>query len=358
MDINYKKNTLIFLTTVISLLVSVAVFNYKMDPAGMFRDSSYEYGIAKIMLSGKNVANLYDFDERLVQKYFIENTNVKPEIVVLGSSRVMQIVPTNNNKRFFNSGVSGASLEDLIAIYGLYRKRNIKPKMIIIGLDPWILNKNNEQSRWQSLQKEYNYEITQIGEQASADSNTNNIKKIKELVSMPYFLASLDKFKKHSKEPAKNKYYATDLTYTDVSIKRENGIIIYSKKDRDISLAKVNEIAKTEANSKDIYSLADFQKLSNTKLFECFIKELVRQNIRVVFFLPPYHPYVYSTICNNPKYRNVHEAEKYFHNVAKKMDIPITGSYNPNKMHLSENDFYDGKHLKETAFKKINFIVK
>lgn len=357
---NYKKNTLIFLTTAISLLISVVIFNYKMDPAGIFKPLSYEYGIAQIMLDGKNAANLSNFDERLVLKYFLDNVDVKPKTVVLGSSRSMLISPNvQYGKEFFNSSVSGASLEDVIAIYGIYDENNIKPQKIVVCLEPWFLNKGNGQSVTPSLQKEYNYELTQMKIKTdiapTVDFRSNKIKRIKELISMPYFLASCDKLKKISKKEVRSEYFATKSDDPSEGAKRKDGTLTYPSYYKDVPLSEINKRA-AETDSKDFFLISDYHKLSKTEIFEAFVQKMRCQGTHLVFYLPPYHPFVYSTINSNSKYHGVEEAEGYFHNLAKKMNIPIVGSYNPAKMNISEKDFYDGVHLKEATIKKMNIL--
>lgn len=355
---NYKKSSLIFLTILIVSLVAIATFNYIVDPAGMFRTTKYEYGIAQILLKGENVANLSDYNERLVQKYFIQNINFKPKIIVLGSSRSLFIAP-NNKEDFFNNSVSGASFEDMIAIYGIYNYKKITPKTILICLDPWLLNINNGQSRWQSIKNEYDYEASQLNiETNSTAFNSYELKKLQELVSIPYFLASINqlKHKKNFKEEEKNKYFETKENYLDVSVKRKDGTYAYPIDYRSVNLTQINQAARTYANTVPIYSLGDFTKLSNKDLFEALISDMLKKKIKVIFFLAPYHPYVYSVIKTNSKYHQVLEAEKYFVKFAKNNKIPLIGSYNPAKINLSEIDFYDGMHLKESAIKKMNVL--
>ena len=109
---------------------------------------AFEKGIADILLSGHNVANIGNYDERLLQKDIIQNDQRQIDIIVLGSSRSMQINSQTINdifqdQIFFNHAVSGASVEDYIAILDLYLEKNALPSTIIIGVDPWILNSNN-----------------------------------------------------------------------------------------------------------------------------------------------------------------------------------------------------------------------
>lgn len=341
---------LILLTVIFSFLL--ALFNYLLDPAGLFRNNEYELGMAKILAKGKNVANVYNYDERLFIKYLIENIKFKPNTVVMGSSRVMQVEPPDNGS-FLNTGVSGASIEDLIAIYGIYKKNNINPKIVIIGLDSWILNKNNEQTRWQALKKDYFDEVSTYNIKNIPHSNELlEFKKIKELFSFAYFKASLDKLINNK---SNSTYYETDLLLTDSPVRRKNGTIGYAPDYRDSDVAKVKDIVKKSLDTNKIYSINNFTELSNKELFEKFINNLLNKNVKIIFFLPPYHPLAYARISTDEKYKNVLNAEKYFYDFAKKKHIEIFGSFNPKNLY-TEKDFYDEMHLKEEIIKKINFV--
>ena len=145
------KITLITLPILILLLV----VNYFGDAARLF-DNDYEKQMANIVASGKYVTNIDNYDERLFQKELIFNKNIQPNIVVIGSSTTMLI----NSDLFpdtllFNNSVSGASIEDIVGIYQLYKTNNKLPRKIIIGIDPWMFNENNGQERWQSISTYY-----------------------------------------------------------------------------------------------------------------------------------------------------------------------------------------------------------
>jgi hypothetical protein len=67
------------------------------------------------------------------------------------------------NTTFFNHGVSGATIEDDIAILELYLENGPAPRTIIIDVDPWILNANNRQMSWMTLKGEYENGTRRIG---------------------------------------------------------------------------------------------------------------------------------------------------------------------------------------------------
>ena len=82
--------------------------------------------------------------------------------------RVFQISSDIYERDLLNLGVVGASLEDHIAIAEMAIEK-FKSKQILLGVDPWLLNKYNYQARWKSLSKEY-----KLAAQNIRLSNTKN----------------------------------------------------------------------------------------------------------------------------------------------------------------------------------------
>jgi len=98
---------LMFLLPIVCLIIG---FNYFVDPANIFRSEKYCQAVVSLLLKGKNVANITNYDERLLQKEYINSLTQRRDIVVLGSSRVMQISASLFPRHsFLNNGVSGRS---------------------------------------------------------------------------------------------------------------------------------------------------------------------------------------------------------------------------------------------------------
>ena len=67
--------------------------------------------------------------------------------------------------------------------------------------------------------------------------------------------------------------------------------------------------------------------------------------------LSPYHPNLYRRIKNErPIYL---EIENNFRNLAKKYNVEIIGSYNPDITDCKDSEFYDGMHPKDICMQKI-----
>jgi predicted amidohydrolase len=76
--------------------------------------------------------------------------------------------------------------------------------------------------------------------------------------------------------------------------------------------------------------------------------------VKIILFLPPYHPFLYDHYIHSSEYKNSMDLEEFFRNIAKVYDLIIVGSYNPDRLSIPESAFSDGLHLRnDTELKKI-----
>jgi hypothetical protein len=327
---------------VLSLLTTT---NFLGDSAQLF-SSGYENKIANILIEGNNVTNITNHDERILQREWIDKLDSSPDIIILGSSRSMMIREKDfENKKLINNAVSGASIEDLIAIYQIYKSKNIPPKKIILGLDPWIFNENNGEKRWLSLQKEYDSFYNR-----ESDNKESDYYKLKQLVSISYFQSSLKRglskiFKENVDPIITNKIYNQEQT------KLSDGSITYDKKYTESSNYETVNRRAIEYNTGPMYNLEKFKYIS-PKLFKEFEKlclEILNNNIELSIWIPPYHPKVYKKL--KQEYQILLKLENKILNFASSKKIEVSGSINPHKSGFISENFYYGMHLKEDILK-------
>lgn len=330
------------------ILGGLVYFNYTFDSYGFFKQNNEVSFAAKAVATGNNIAGLENYDERLFQKQVFQNFEVYPETLIIGSSRTMMVQSSmlSNSNRTFNHSVSGASLEDYIAILGLYAQKKVLPKKVIFGIDPWIFNKNNRQSRWLGLSTEYNFILGEIRGTASQVVIKKDENKYFQLIN---FENTKNNFL-HFKESHKIKIITDENI--DSTIKRADGSIVYPFKTRFQKDTETQKLVK-EYIVGEIYSLGNFKELSNIQLFEDFILFLTKNGVTVELFLPPYHPTVYNYFSNNYQYINVLKSEAYLRKFAKKHSLKVYGSYNPKEYGLTSHDFTDGMHGKSVVSQKI-----
>lgn len=88
-------------------------------------------------------------------------------------------------------------------------------------------------------------------------------------------------------------------------------------------------------------------------MFRAFISYLTNQRIQIIFYLPPYEPSGYRFVQSNINYQNINNIEHYYLSIANEYHIRVIGSYDPNKLQLTSNDFIDYIHVKGSTIEKI-----
>lgn len=337
----FISKTAIIALPIFIILISV---NYFGDAAHLF-DTNYEKSIAKILTSGNYATNIANYDERLLQKELISNGSIKPKFVVLGSSRTMLLnSDLLSEKSFFNSSVSGASIEDIIGIYQIYKSSNKLPEKILIGIDPWTFNENNGQNRWESIAG-YFYDFENI-----KNEKHTSLSKYKELFSFSYFQSSAKLLPSLLK--GKTKPQSTKLKLNTTATKLADGSLVYDKVYREAPQKEVDSKIKSYMEGK-LYGIGNFNSISerNWRLFQKLVHDMKANKIQIEFFLVPYAPAVYNKVVK--EYPIVLRAEKLILEDAKKNNIKLYGSFNPYKLKMDSSYFYDGMHCRESGIKKI-----
>ncbi|MXV39016.1 hypothetical protein GO491_10080 [Flavobacteriaceae bacterium Ap0902] len=324
------------------ILILLVGINYIGDAAKIF-NKKYEKEISKIILDGNFVTNITNYDDRILQRELIKGMSQPPQLLILGSSRTMLINSSYfSNQNIFNNSVSGASMEDIVAILNIYKTyHHSYPSKIIIGIDPWLFNENNGQNRWKSIASFY---------EPRDRININSLYKYKQLLSLSYFQASLktlpDVLAKNSRP------LITKIKYNQTNTKLNDGSLVYGESFRN---ATQNDIdAKIDHFIiGNIYSLGNFNVISE-KLwseFESLVKNLKTSNVQVEFFLAPYPPKVYDKVSID--YPNVLKTESQIEEFAMNNKIKIYGTFNPYKLGFDNTYFYDGMHCKENGIREI-----
>lgn len=325
------------LAFILPLMLIISLTNIVIDPGNLF--SGIELEIAEYLVSGSNVTGSFNIDERELQKRIIGNKDSQPEIVVIGSSRIQQIGSDIYGDGTLNNSVSGTSIEDIVAIYQLYLDNDKLPKKIIIGIDPWLFNENNDQNRWKTWKELY----YAFNNSSSSWHESIPIFKYSQILSISYFQSSLKNIKR--KLTKKNQFKKTNDKINDTFTRRTDGTIYYDKDYINITEKEIEERA-TSFISKTLYSLEKYPYMSKEliKTFEFLIENIRKKNIEIEFILMPYHPIVYDYIQSKEKYLIVDEVEEYIKAYVNDKNITLIGSYNPYNYNLQTTDFYDGMH--------------
>lgn len=332
--------------------VVIIAINYFIDPANLYWGARKYNCIASAIASGMNVRDVDNLDERLVQEKIITKIKAPPRQLIIGSSRSMMIGDNIFQQKSLNNSVSGASLEDYLALWYVYDEKGFLPEVFVIGLDPWILNRNSGQGRWQSLNNNYQKMIKRLNLKAATNASTVSEKTLN-LISLSYFQTSTTDFKKQFQKRWKE---STDLCVATSELQSKekqmilwDGRRVYDEKMRLRTVTKVEEDAISYGTDKNVYSLSGFAELDkeNLKTLEVFSKYLLLKGVKVVFYLPPYHPTTFKKIIARDDTKIILEVEKAYKELGQRLHIPVVGSSNPDSYKLMGDVFFDGMHAKE-----------
>jgi hypothetical protein len=296
--------------------------------------------------------NLGRDGEREFQRLIVENYSGRRDIVAIGSSRVMLLRKRFIQKDvdFFNHAIPGATLEDLVAIIGLYKRKGVLPKTVILGMDPWMFNNNNKVNKdsWRMLESYYNEMIAEfsIGSRGARTPKNPGPKpdvmnRYEQLINLEYTLQNWDYLRKG------RKIYVTSTANVDDLVKEPDGSghFPYNLRFNTMTASGSSGLPET------IYS--NFDTIGGTELFEDLLHYLLTHGVKVVLLLPPYNPDVYRAYQQNPKYKMTLEVEAYLREIARVNNIKVIGSLDPGRYGFKAEDFSDEIHGHEIVMKRL-----
>ncbi|MCR2746954.1 acyltransferase family protein [Limnobacter parvus] len=322
-----RKSIFIFSSLTGGLFVLFGLFTAKID----FRP---EDTMAK-ELSRSPAIFFSNSDERKFIKARIKYETENPHTIVIGSSRVMQIGSEFTKSRTLNLSVSGASIEDIVAIWEMSSDK-FNPTTFLIGADPWIFNSNSGQDRWKTLGSEYNKALVDLNMKAENQPDTE-----KETLLFNEKIVNLY-----------NSINISDIRSSDDSPSlidkvRKDGSRVYNTLYANKSQVEVERGALSFLN----YGMSNYIYSDEAKItLDALIKKIASHQ-QVVLVLTPYHPILYKQMKNeNQPFLLI---EEIFKKISSNHGIKIIGSYNPETVGCTSEEFFDGMHPKDSCIEKI-----
>ncbi len=340
----FFRLTLLFLP--VGLMVALS--NYLVDPANLFSSGNYVSGIANILSKGHNVDNISNYNERLLQEQMILKLDTTPDIIILGSSRIMEIggdfFP---GKKVLNCGVSHGNIYDIVALTGLLDSTGHLPSEIYLNADPELLSKKRT-TEWQSLYAYYDSFVRKYGNAAGVREEKSNqwYDNLRPLFSLEYFRESTDFYMQ-----------GVSKTYLDVGKNTPQKYGRFS----DGSICYSYEYTHPDSEQIAMMSLATSKKadiperdIEAVKLMDALLRFYSSHAVKLHIVLLPYHPAYYEGIDKRqPGF--FEEYERFYSKTATEMKMDWKGSFNPAANNIQESSFYDMYHCNKQAIKKALF---
>ena len=328
----------IFIFSVIFILTYAA---FGMLSVRVFQSSEIHGGEVELARILKNNQAIYssNMDERKFILSRIQLEQSRPDAIVLGSSRTMQLDAQSGAGSILNLSISGALLADDIVIADFAANR-FKPDTIFVAADPWLLNDQAGQNYWNTLSDEFVSRLIRdnpgVLKRPLAQDGSNSFDAV--LTSLGVSLYNY--FNKQKIISDNNKPEIRDKILHD-------GSRIYNINYQNMT----PELIERSFSHAFDYSMKPYVFSSeNLNTFQQFINKYSKK-FKIVLVLSPYHPAVYDRI---KKEGSVFlEAEAQFRALAKHNNVQIIGSYDPAKAECKAADFFDGMHPKSSCMVRV-----
>ncbi len=179
----------------VPLPIIVIGFNWFVDPVHLRHAGQYEHGIAQLILDDHRVTNILNPNEEAYIKFIVDGSKTRKDVLVFGSSRSKLIhADSFPGLSLFNNSIGGAGLVDYLAIYRMYRQKQLLPSIAVIELSPWILMRDYS-SVWKTLnasKQELENQLSLTASQKTPPFQTHSSDQVafSEFLSLGYFQTS------------------------------------------------------------------------------------------------------------------------------------------------------------------------
>lgn len=367
---------MILKVSLLSLFVLGVVggINFIADPANLFGEALVRE-MTTHLLQGEIVQSPGDYDEGLLQKEMLTGQE-PPETVIVGSSSILY-VPWEYPSCYV-AGVSGAFLRDYLAVIGILDASDRLPKRIVLGIDPWILKRDNGIGRHTSIAGYADYEIAQSedygpkperaegsqphGSEAShrkpkrdggriaGESTKSRLDRVWELFSFAYFQSSIRFLQQNGlaeclKSPQERTRVMTEEEARQIPCLLPGGGHTALP---HYDTAQNDGTALSAIDDKNLPGMGDeFRKVDerNRSLLEQELAYLKARGTEVEIYLPTLYPVLYEYVKGSEDYAGVTETEALLRELGKTYEIPVHGSFDPERSGTQSGDFADWLHV-------------
>lgn len=318
--------------------------NYAIDPENLFHEGC-EAPAAEALVAGQAV-DATKLDYRLLQKRLVEKMDGPRDVIVLGSSRGMQIRSAQfPGLRFFNHSVPAARLEDLLATYQTYVEKRTQPRSIILVLDPWTLSPIGT-SAWMRPAANYLVMCRRLGIAPRASAAGTWGFEYAELISPAYFRSSVRRWIDNGGRLRTGCGAQYDQSVvTSRGFIQPDGSFDFPPSASARDLGEIRRMTLRLKRYTVANQTAPGELDADVKAeFDAFIRFLLRAEIQVVFVLPPIHPEALEILRQTHWGPRIEAGERFMNSLAARHNLPVVGSFDPSASGCDSSQFFDAIH--------------
>lgn len=280
------------------MLLSIALFNWFIDPFGMYWSPQVE---------GVNTVKSEAGKRSRISKVYQVN-KINPQILIVGNSRVeMGLNPDNKHfagKAVYNQGIPGASVAMQVdyAIDAIANNNSIEQLLVGVDFLDFLLTEQQVTNFNTELKSKPKANYTFRLSSQDSDYDLANLFRLKEKMAMIFSLDALSAsmntiFKQNSMVNSINSHgFNYALSY--IEIMNTEGITpLFKQKLQEISARLTNKVWKIKAQKSFPFS----PTFSHLGRLITFAKQ---HDIKLTFFINPYHYSYLHTLADNNQWQN------------------------------------------------------
>lgn len=343
------------------VLYLMVYVNYTVDRSGYFQGDQYEREVAEALLAGQDLSGYEKMDERQIVRLYVQNLpwEERPlDTIALGSSRILQMdASVADADSFFNAGMIGADVRDVMSTLYLFIREGKTPKNVIVGIDPWLFSPSPEALDIRADDELYQEFLSEaLGRESDYDA-PDPVEAWDVLLDPAYFQGNIVWASRDTSDEAHpTTVTEPELWQQNTEVKRSDGSVVYTLEMREYTHDDVDLLAVQQGGT--ALRLNDFDALPADKLalFDEFIRYGRQNGVNFIFVLVPYHPLAYYVMSDAQSqlecYNGFFAVEPWLREYAAENHIPLYGSYDAESLGLIGDDFYDGLHCKGSGIAK------
>ncbi|HEV8585463.1 MAG TPA: hypothetical protein VGT02_10900 [Methylomirabilota bacterium] len=317
---------------------------------------------------GQALLGYRDTDERRFQKARLAAIP-PPRVVAFGSSRVMTLSTAMVGAapgEFYNAGLSGGTVEDFIVLWTTLRDAGKVPQVAVFAIDNWEFNAAHPRVRWLT----WAGDVTRFVEATEgaawwsrADAVLYRWYQLKDLASYSVLTTSFtDLARRLRGREARGAEIVRTLGERLVDERsidgrralRADGSLVYEAEYRARGPAEVRVDALDFA-LKDHGGLREFAwDAERARRLALLWRDMRAHGVRVVAYLPPYHPLVWGTLQKDPRaMAGLARTRAVLDDLAARHGARVLDFSDPASVPCAEAEFLDGNHARAPCLTRL-----
>jgi len=287
-------------------------------------------------------------DDRLAKKAAIM-LRPRPRVVVFGSSRALGITSRATgvtSDQFLNAAVGGAAVEDYAALWRVLEQHGKVPEIALFSIDPWVFSRTQPPPRWRSLAPEVAASLGQSVEGAPVPTVAEEIRyrwdAFTELFSFNVLRASARDLRRLWRARARSAEAAAAMADED-----------YGRHWPALSPAELRRRAIEYGREGGGVPDPHWDERRAAWLKRLWAAMRAR-GVRIVAYVPPYHPDALAAVREDPAHRAFLEAvDRFLVGVAGTLGVTFVDVADPATIPCAADEFWDGHHAKTACLDRL-----